>query len=131
MMQRLGALSDAHREGFRRGEHYWQVWPDLEVMPEDKIVEKGRFSGFTPGTSSLDDELEQAGIDTVIISGTLTNICCESTARDAMQHNYRVIIGADSNAALSDEEHAATLKSLAFAFADLRSSEEVEALLQR
>ncbi len=129
MMTRLGGLSEAHREGFRRGAHHWQLWPALEVLEGDRLVEKGRFSAFTPGTSGLEQALEEDGIDTLIISGTVTNICCESTARDAMQHNYRVIMATDANAALSDAEHAAALKSLAFAFADLRSSQEIAELL--
>ena len=54
----------------------------------------------------------------MIVTGTLTNCCCESTARDAMQLNYRVLIAADANAALSDEEHAATLQIMAMVFAD-------------
>lgn len=93
------------------------------------MVPKGRFSGFTHGTSPLHHQLLAAGIDTVIVSGTVTNVCCESTARDAMQYNYRVILATDANAALSDDEHAAALNSLAFVFADLRSAEEIERLL--
>ena len=67
--------------------------------------------------------------DTVLITGTLTNCCCESTARDAMQHNYRVLVAADANAALTDAEHAATLHTMAFVFADLYDTDEVLALL--
>lgn len=129
MMTRLGGLSSAHREGFREGAHYWHLWPELEVLPQDRVLPKGRFSAFTPGTSPLKDELTAAGIDTVIVSGTLTNICCESTARDAMQHNFRVIMAADANAALSDAEHEAALNSLGFVFADIRSTGEIEQLL--
>ncbi len=87
------------------------------------MVEKQRFSAFTPGTSDLNAILREQGIDTVLITGTLTNCCCESTARDAMQHNYRVLIAADANAALTDEEHAATLHNMAFVFADLYSTD--------
>jgi ureidoacrylate peracid hydrolase len=65
----------------------------------------------------------------VLITGTLTNCCCESTARDAMQFNYRVLFVADANAALTDAEHAATLHSMAFVFADLYDTEEVLPLL--
>jgi ureidoacrylate peracid hydrolase len=46
-----------------------------------------------------------------------------------MQYNYRVIMATDANAALSDEAHAATLESLGFVFADLRTTEEIEGLL--
>ena len=129
MMERLGGLADAHREGFKPGAHYWEVWPELEVLEGDRTVAKGRFSAFTHGTSELHDRLQADGIDTVIVTGTLTNVCCESTARDAMQRNYRTIMATDANAALSDEAHAATLESLAFAFADLHSTAEIEALL--
>lgn len=129
MMERLGGMAAVHRQGFQPGEHYWQLWPELEVAEGDQAVAKGRFSAFTPGTSELHDMLQADGIDTVIVTGTLTNICCESTARDAMQRNYRTILAPDANAALNDEAHAATLESLAFAFADLRSTEEIEALL--
>jgi ureidoacrylate peracid hydrolase len=129
MMERLGGLAAFHREGFRPGEHYWQLWPELEVLEGDRVVAKGRFSAFTPGTSELHDILQADGMNTVIVTGTLTNVCCESTARDAMQRNYRTIMAPDANAALSNEAHAATLESLAFAFADLRSVEEIEGML--
>ena len=125
---RMGPAAEGHKEAFTPGAHYWQLWPGLDVRDEDLVVEKQRFSAFTPGTSDLNAILKGHGIDTVLISGTLTNCCCESTARDAMQHNYRVLIAADANAALTDEEHAATLHNMAFVFADLHSTGEIEAL---
>ncbi len=129
MYQRLGAMSGPHKGAFQPGSHYWELWPGLDVDPRDRTVAKGRFSAFTPGTSDTNAILREAGIETVIVTGTLTNVCCESTARDAMQHNYQVIMVPDANAALNNATHAATLESLAFVFADLRSTEEVESLL--
>jgi ureidoacrylate peracid hydrolase len=129
MMERLGGGADAHRDAFTVGAHHWQLWPTIEVADGDTIVDKHRFSAFTPGTCTLHDQLQAAGIDTVIISGTLTNCCCESTARDAMQLNYRVIMAADANAALTDEEHGDALYTLGLIFADLRSVDELEAML--
>jgi ureidoacrylate peracid hydrolase len=128
--ERTAAAAEAHRAAFTPGAHYWQLWPTLEVVGEDLLVEKYRFSAFTPGASGLDALLRERGIDTVIVTGTLSNCCCESTARDAMQLNYRVLIGADAMAALSDEEHAATLHSLAMVFADLYSTAELAELLK-
>ena len=52
------------------------------------------------------------GIDTLIIVGTATNVCCESTARDAMMLNYKVFFVSDANACRTDEEHNATLAIL-------------------
>lgn len=127
--ERMGVAAEAHRAAFTRGAHYHALWPELDVAEADLVVDKYRFSGFTHGTCDLPAILSARGIDTVIISGTLTNCCCESTARDAMQHDYRVIMAADANAALSDEEHAATLHILAFVFADLRASAELAEML--
>ena len=127
--ERMGASHAAHRDAFTPGNPYWDLWPALDVRSEDAVVEKHRFSGFTPGTSDLDAHLKARGIDTLIISGTLTNCCCESTARDAMQLNYKVIIACDACAALTDEAHAGTLDSMALIFADLRSVAELEEML--
>jgi ureidoacrylate peracid hydrolase len=127
--ERMGTGIGAHRDAFQPGSHYWQLWDTLDVQPEDALVEKHRFSGFTPGTSELDSHLKARGIDTLIISGTLTNCCCESTARDAMQLNYKVIMAADACAALTDEAHAGTLDSMALIFVDLRSVPELEGML--
>ena len=129
MAQRLGPTAAAHREGFTRGEHYWQLWPELDVADADLRIEKKRFSAFTGDASTLHQELQARGIDSVLVTGTLTNCCCETNARDAMQLNYNVIMVTDANAALSDAEHQATLFTLGFIFADLRTTEEVVALL--
>src|SRR5262249_38217788 len=58
------------------------------------------------------------------------NVCCESTARDAMMLNYKVFFVSDANACRTDAEHNATLASLMVMFADVRSTEEMIALLQ-
>ncbi|WP_338244911.1 cysteine hydrolase family protein [Aurantiacibacter hainanensis] len=121
----------AHRDAFTPGADYWEMWPGIEIEDSDLLVDKHRFSGFTPGTSELHDVLRERGIENLIISGTLTNCCCESTARDAMQLNYRVVMAVDACAALSDESHAGTLDSMALIFADLRTVEEIEDMLTR
>lgn len=129
-MERMGRdFSAAHRRAFTPGNHYWDLWPALEVTDSDVVLEKRRFSGFTQGTCPLHEMLQARGIDTLIVTGTLTNCCCESTVRDAMQHNYKVLMVADANAALSDEEHEATLLSLGWIFADLYDTDELVSLL--
>jgi ureidoacrylate peracid hydrolase len=112
-------------ETFGRECHGFALWPGLDVKPMDLIVDKTRFGAFVPGSSQLHDILQERGIDTLIITGTATNVCCESTARDAMQMNYKVIFVADGNAALSDAEHNATLNNMVALFADVMTSEEV------
>jgi len=111
------------------GSRGFELHADLDVRPEDAIVVKRRFSAFIQGSSDIDRHLRNAGIDTVIIVGTLTNICCESSARDAMMLNYRLIFVADANAALSDAEHNATLTSMLRVFGDVPTTSETIALL--
>jgi len=122
---------DLHTAAFTRGAEQWQLWPGLDVKPGDPIVDKTRFSAFVPGTCALDALLRERGIDTVIVTGTLTNVCCESTARDAMQRSYRVIFVADGNAALTDAEHNATLGNMIMLFADVMTTDEVLGVIER
>jgi ureidoacrylate peracid hydrolase len=112
-------------QAFTRGAHYWQLWPGLSRTPDDQVVDKFRFGAFVPGASALHEILQARGIDTLIISGTLSNCCCESTARDAMQMNYKIIFVADANAALTDAAHNATLENMAFLFGDVMSTAEL------
>jgi ureidoacrylate peracid hydrolase len=118
------------KRAFTPGAAPWQLWRALDVRPGDLIVDKTRFSGFAPGTSVLHDVLKARAIDTLIVTGTLTNCCSESTARDAMQQNYKVIFVADGNAALTDAEHNATLCNMVALFADVMTTEEVTSLIR-
>jgi ureidoacrylate peracid hydrolase len=121
----------AHQEAFAPGAHGWRLWPQLDVRDEDLKVNKGRFAAFIPGTCDLHQILQARGIDTLIVTGTVTNCCCESTARDAMQFNYKVIFVSDGNAAFSDAEHNATLNNMCALFADVMSTSEVTDALSR
>jgi ureidoacrylate peracid hydrolase len=118
-------------QGFARNAHYWQLWPELEVAPADHVLEKTRFGAFVPGASTLHQLLQEYEVDTLIITGTLSNCCCESTARDAMQMNYKIIFVADGNATLTDAAHAATLENMAMLFADVMTTEELVGAMDR
>ena len=106
-----------------------ELWHDLDVQPEDEITIKRRFSALIQGSSDLGERLTKAGIDTLIITGTATNVCCESTARDAFMLNYRTLMVSDANATSSDEAHNASLNALFNRFADVFTTDEVVALL--
>jgi ureidoacrylate peracid hydrolase len=107
------------------------LWPDLDVRPQDEIVKKYRYSAFMPGTSELPDRLRARGFDTVLITGTVTNVCCESSARDANMTNFRTIMVSDGNAALSQEEHDASLTAFYNTFGDVMDTNMIIALLRR
>ncbi len=101
------------------------LWPELRVETGDWQVEKNRFSALIQGSSDLEARLRSAGIDTVIITGTLTDVCCESTARDAMMLNFKTIVVSDANAADCDEDHNNALSALARLFADVVPTEDL------
>jgi nicotinamidase-related amidase len=102
-----------------------RLWAELPVDDADLIVEKSATSAFFPGRSPLPDLLAERGIDTVLITGTVTNVCCESSARDASTLGYRVVLVADANAAPSDQVHNATLHTVYRTFGDVRPTSEV------
>lgn len=83
-----------HIEGTKGAELY----PELEIHEEDLIVTKNRYSAFIAGSSPLDRILRFMNKDTVIIVGGATNICCGTTAKDAMMLDYKVIFVSDANA---------------------------------
>lgn len=102
-----------------------ELWKELEVDPDDFTVTKYRYSAMIAGSSNLERLLRSLGKDTVIITGTKTNVCCESTARDAMMLDFKVLFVSDALAALSDEEHQASLNVIAQQFGDVLTSEEL------
>ncbi len=98
------------------------IWDDLEVKEKDLILEKCRFSAFLPGSSQLERLLRSLEKDTIIVTGTRTNICCESTVRDAMMLDFKVIVVGDATAALDKIDHQNSLDMMGEIFADVVSA---------
>ncbi|MBM7573695.1 cysteine hydrolase family protein [Aquibacillus albus] len=112
-------------ETLKQGTWNVEIIPELTPVKGDIIVDKPFFGGFT-GTD-LDTILRGNGIDTVIISGTVTNVCCETTARQAVEKGYKVVFLSDGNASRDKEDvgwgsfsanvsHRLTLTTLASTF---------------
>jgi ureidoacrylate peracid hydrolase len=100
-------------------------WPELDIKSGDLIVTKLRYSAFIGGASDLEEQLRARAIDTVLITGTVTNVCCESTARDAMMRNFRTIMISDGNAATTDRDHANSLIAFYLTFGDVETTDAV------
>ena len=101
--------------GMRIGTKGYEIIDELKPGPDDIIVRKRRFSAFY----QTDMELILRNIrgaerpaDTVIICGTVTNVCCESTARDAYFRDFKVVFGTDICSANTPESQAATLVNM-------------------
>ena len=118
-------------DGLAPGGEGQKIWPELDVAPEDAQIFKNRYSALIAGSSSLESLLRQRGIDTILIAGTKTNVCRESTARDAMMLDFNVVMLSDCCAALSDEEHRATLETMIQQFADVMTADEALAALAK
>jgi ureidoacrylate peracid hydrolase len=106
-----------------------KVWREMRVHPDDIHVVKNRYSALIPGSSNLERVLRGLGIENILVAGTKTNVCCEATGRDAMMMDFRVVMVSDCLAALSDEEHRASLETFIQQFGDVMTSPEALAVL--
>jgi nicotinamidase-related amidase len=114
-----------HRDQLSPGHPGHKFHVDLEIRDSDVIVYKSRFSPFIQGASNIEEILHARGIDSLIVTGTATNMCCESAARDAMMRDYKVVMVADANGARYPEDHLAGLTSFYQSFGDVRTTDEV------
>lgn len=105
------------------------LWHELDVRTPDLRIQKNRYSAFFPGACALPARLRERSIDTVLIAGTMTNVCCEASARDAMMDGFKTILVADANAARSDAEHLSALVNVVQFFGDVRATDELLEIL--
>jgi len=106
-----------------------QVALNLATDAADPRVVKRCYSALVPGSSDLARVLEQRGIETVLIGGTTTNVCCESTARDAMMMDFKTVMVADTLSAVTEHEHIVALHNWMLFFGDVLGADEVAARL--
>lgn len=115
--------------GLREGHPLHALDPALDVAQGDFVFPKCRYSAFAPAASPLLAWLEARGVQALLVAGTLTNVCCESTARDAMQHGYETVMIADANAARDRAAHAATLRTFLEFFGDVLTTAQLLQLI--
>jgi len=109
----IAAFPHLKNAGMRTGTAGVEVVDELGPQPEDVIIRKKRFSAFYQTDLDLIlRNMRDSSIDTIIVCGTVTNICCESTARDAFFRDYKVVFGSDICSALTPEAHEATLANM-------------------
>jgi nicotinamidase-related amidase len=122
-------------EGFLcEGDPSAALHPGLLVEPEDIVIKKPRFGAFH-GTD-LEEILRQRGIDTLIVSGISTDVCCDTTAREANSRDFRVLFLSDGTAVNDDPEPAAlqqraTLGVIDGLFGQVSTIDEVLAKIER
>lgn len=106
-----------------------RLWHELAYEANDVTAEKTASSAYFPGRCPLPGILAERDINTIIVTGTVTNVCVEATVRDASTEGMRVILAADASAARRDQDHNATLHTAYRSYGDVRSCEEVIQLI--
>jgi ureidoacrylate peracid hydrolase len=114
-----------HRDNLTEGADGHALHPKLDARGTDCFASKSRFSAFLPGYSELPDKLKQRGISNVVITGMLTNMCCETSARDAMMMDYKVVMVSDANAARFEEDHNVGFTTVYQSFSDVLTTDQV------
>jgi nicotinamidase-related amidase len=109
----------------------YEFWHLNDIRPEDAQITKKRYSAFIAGSSDIERHLRDRNIDTLLITGTATNVCCESSARDAMMLNFKVVMVSDGCATDTDEQHNASLSAFYGQFGDVQSVDEALQSLER
>ena len=104
-----------------------ELHPLLAPLPGEKVVLKHRYSAFY--NTDLETVLRCLKVEDLVISGIMTNMCCESTARDAYYRDHRVFFLADGTGSVAEEMHLASLLNLAFGFAYVTTGEDILAQL--
>ena len=101
----------------------------LVVGDGDLHAIKSGASAFFPGKCDLDDQLRGIGVTSILIAGLVTNICCESTGRDAYELGYEVTMVSDALVGHSFGLHEASLATFFRYFGDVRTTDDALALL--
>ncbi len=115
----------AHRwAAMAEGAEGFKLWPELDARSEDFYIIKKRFSAFIQGSSAIEALCRSRGIETLLIAGTASNGCCESTARDAVMLNFKVAMISDASATDTDELHSVSMRFFYQVYGDVLTVDE-------
>jgi nicotinamidase-related amidase len=96
--------------------------PELNLEKGDHIIPKDTYSAFY--NTALEEKLKGLGVTDLVIGGVMTNLCCETSARDAFVRDFRVFFLADGTSTISEDFHLSALKNLGYGFATLLSCDQ-------
>ncbi|MCF7810109.1 cysteine hydrolase [bacterium] len=100
-----------------------EVHDEIAPLPSEKVILKHRYSAFY--NTDLETVLRVLKIEDLVFSGIMTNLCCESTARDAYYRDQRVFFLADGTGSVCEEMHLASLTNLGFGFAQVTTTDHI------
>lgn len=105
-----------------------EIVDELAPAPGDRVIDKTRYSAFYD--TDLERQLRELGIDTLVVCGVTTNVCVESTVRDAFFRDIRVIVPSDATAAVTPELHEGALRDFEYCFGPVVRTEELESAMR-
>jgi nicotinamidase-related amidase len=100
-----------------------QIVDELAPMPGELVLDKNASSPFN-GTG-IDQLLRNLGVETVVLVGTATDMCVETTGRDAADRGYNVIVAEDATATFYEAHHEASLSALARVYGRVARTSEI------
>jgi isochorismate hydrolase len=100
----------------------------LHPLPHERVIRKTQYSAFFE--TDLDQMLKKLQVTNILITGVLTHLCCETTARDAFMRNYDVFFAIDATASDKQDLHNASLRTLSDGFTTLVTTNEVLAWIK-
>jgi nicotinamidase-related amidase len=124
---RRGRPAGGNRTFITEGTWGAQIIDELQPHEGEHLVVKKGYGGFS--NTPLDTILRNMGVTTCVVSGVTTCVCVSTTVRGGVEHNYRMILVSDAVAEVSRDTHEAELKTMARVFADVKTVDEVVAML--
>ena len=105
-----------------------EIVDELAPQPGDRVVDKTRYSAFYD--TDLEQQLRDLKTEALIVCGVTTNVCVESTVRDAFFRDIRVIVPSDATAAVTPELHEGALEDFRYSFGPVVTVAELEEAMQ-
>ncbi|MCJ7489824.1 MAG: cysteine hydrolase [Thermoplasmata archaeon] len=118
-----GIMGTWWSDNLRASDPLSEIAGDLGPLPGEHVIRKTRYSAFL-GTD-LEQMLRSKGIERLLITGVMTHLCCESTARDAFMRDFEVFFVIDGTASSDDDLHESSLRCLTDGFVIPVTTEEV------
>lgn len=115
------------RTGLRSGSAGAEIVDDLTPLPSEIVIDKHRYDAFhNTQLETILRNIRGAGVvDTLIVVGTVTNVCCESTARSAFMRDFKVVFAADATGGFDESSQDATLRIIGQVFGRVLTTAEI------
>jgi isochorismate hydrolase len=124
-----GAMGRWWGDLIREGDTGSELSPEMGALPRDTIIRKAKYSAFVE--TELDETLRSLHVSSIVITGVMTHLCCESTARDAFMRDLDVFFVIDGTASETQDLHVSSLKTLTDGFAIPVTTKEVLGWLRK